>query len=140
RAVSLTSGMCSGLDPAFNIWDAVEPYADGLLRDERGNVVRAFASEAVSIAGITARLPRRMDDALTRLESGKLAVDTPRLDARIRSLERIGRRILAGVLFVGLLIGGILLRSQDAVFGTVLMAVSALPLLYALLAGWATRR
>ncbi|MET0812064.1 MAG: AarF/UbiB family protein, partial [Microbacterium sp.] len=111
RAVSLTSGMCSGLDPAFNIWDAVEPYADGLLRDERGNVVRAFASEAASVAGITARLPRRMDDALTRLESGKLAVDTPRLDARIRSLERIGRRILAGVLFVGLLIGGILLRS-----------------------------
>ncbi|GAA1937840.1 AarF/ABC1/UbiB kinase family protein [Microbacterium aoyamense] len=140
RAVSLTSGMCSGLDPDFNIWDAVEPYADGLLRDERGNVVQAFAREAVSVAGITARLPRRMDDALTRLESGKLAVDTPRLDARIRSLERVGRRILAGVLFAGLLIGGVVLRSQEAVFGTVLMIVSALPLAYALFAGWATRR
>ncbi|WP_439593394.1 ABC1 kinase family protein [Microbacterium sp.] len=140
RAVSLTSGVCSGLDPAFNIWDAVEPYADGLLRDERGNVVQAFAREAVTVAGIAARLPRRVDDVLTRLESGKLAVETPRLDARIRSLERIGRRILAGVVFAGLLIGGVLLRSQDAVFGTVLMAVSALPLLYALFAGWATRR
>lgn len=140
RAVSLTSGMCSGLDPAFNIWDAVEPYADGLLRDERGNVVRAFAQEAVSVAAITARLPRRLDDMLTRVESGRFAVDTPRLDARMRSLERMGRRILAAVLFAALLIGGIVLRSQDAVFGTILMSVSALPLLYALFAGWSVRR
>jgi hypothetical protein len=34
-----------------------------------------------------------------------------------------------------LLIAGVLLRPDDAVFGTVLMAVSALPLLHALFSG-----
>ncbi|WP_136707940.1 AarF/UbiB family protein [Agromyces sp. H66] len=140
RAMSLTSGMCSSLDPDFNIWNAVEPYAGRLLRDERGGTVRAFAQEAVSIAGIAARLPRRLDDVVTRIEDGKLAVETPRLDQRIRQLERTGRRVVSAILFAGLLIGGILLRPVDAVFGTVLMAASAAPLLHALFAGMLGRR
>ncbi|GAA4371250.1 ABC1 kinase family protein [Agromyces bauzanensis] len=135
RAISLTSGMCSSLDPEFNIWNAVEPYAARLLRDERGGVVRAFAQETVSIAGIAARLPRRLDDLATRLEDGKLAVATPRLDQRLRQLERTGRRVISAILFAGLLIGGILLRPDDVVFGTVLMVASAVPLLHALFAG-----
>jgi hypothetical protein len=36
------------------------------------------------------------------------------------------------VLFAGLLIAGAVVRADDTVFGTVLMAVSALPLLHAL--------
>ncbi len=32
RAVSLTSGLCSALDPGFNVWHAVEPFAQRLLR------------------------------------------------------------------------------------------------------------
>jgi hypothetical protein len=39
------------------------------------------------------------------------------------------------VLFAALLIGGILLRSSDEVLGTVLVGVSAVPLLHALFAG-----
>lgn len=140
RTVSLTSGMCSSLDPAFNMWDAVEPYADQLLRDESGNTVRAFAREALSIAGVMVRLPRRLDDVVTRIEEGRLTVDTPRLDQRIRGLERTGRRVISAVLFAGLLIGGTVLRADEQVLGTMLMAISAIPLLHALFAGWAARR
>lgn len=140
RTVSLTSGMCSSLDPAFNMWDAVEPYADQLLRDESGNTVRAFAREALSIAGVMVRLPRRLDDVVTRIEEGRLTVDTPRLDQRIRGLERTGRRVISAVLFAGLLIGGTVLRADEQVLGTVLMAGSVIPLLHALFAGWAARR
>lgn len=140
RAVSLTSGMCSGLDPQFNVWNAVEPYAARLLRDEGGGVVRAFGQEAVSVAGVVARLPRRIDDLVTRIDDGKLAVETPRLDHRLRRLERTGRRVISAILFAGLLIGGILLRPDDLAFGTVLMVASAPPLLHALFAGMLGRR
>ncbi|MEV1130309.1 AarF/UbiB family protein [Agromyces sp. NPDC049794] len=140
RAVSLTSGMCSGLDPQFNVWNAVEPYAARLLRDEGGGVVRAFGQEAVSVAGVVARLPRRIDDLVTRIDDGKLAVETPRLDQRLRRLERTGRRVVSAILFAGLLIGGILLRPADMVFGNVLMVASAAPLLHALFAGVVGRR
>jgi hypothetical protein len=86
------------------------------------------------------RLPRRLDDVVTRIEEGRLTVDTPRLDQRIRGLERTGRRVISAVLFAGLLIGGTVLRADEQVFGTGLMAVSAIPLLHALFAGWAARR
>lgn len=140
RAVSLTSGMCSSLDPAFNIWDAVEPYADQLIRDERGTFVQELGNEATAVGGILARLPRRLDDALTRLDDGRTIVDTPRLDQRIRGLERMGRRLLSAVLFAGLLIGGSVLLATARIFGGVLMSLSTVPLLHALLAGIVGRR
>jgi predicted unusual protein kinase regulating ubiquinone biosynthesis (AarF/ABC1/UbiB family) len=140
RAMSLTSGMCSSLDPAFNIWDAVEPYAGELIRQEGGNVVQGFAKQAVSLAGTVARLPQRLDDLTTRIEEGRLSVQNPRLERRIISLERTGRRVISAVLFAALLIAGIVLRADDVVFGTVLMAISVIPLLHALFAGWMNRR
>ena len=140
RAMSLTSGMCSSLDPAFNIWDAVEPYAGQLIRQEGGNVVQAFATQAVSVAGTAARLPQRLDDLTTRIEEGRVSVQNPRLERRIGSLERTGRRIISAVLFAALFLGGIVLRADDAIFGTIVMAISLLPLLHALFAGWVSRR
>lgn len=140
RAMSLTSGMCSSLDPAFNIWDAIEPYAGRLIREEGGNVVQAFAKQAVSVAGVVARLPQRLDDLTSRIEDGRFAVQTPRLERRLERLERVGRRIVSAILFAGLLVGGILLRVADPVLGTVFMAVSVLPLLHALFAGIVGRR
>lgn len=140
RAMSLTSGVCSTLDPEFNIWDAVEPFSGRLLRDETGNAVQAFAQEALSMAGLAIGLPRRFDALAERFEEGRVPVATPALERRVARLERTGRRVVSAVLFAGLLIGGILLRSQDAVFGDVLMAVSVLPLLHALFAGALGRR
>jgi predicted unusual protein kinase regulating ubiquinone biosynthesis (AarF/ABC1/UbiB family) len=87
RAVSLISGLCSTLDPRFNIWNAVEPYADRLLRDERGGLIASFANEAASTVALAARLPRRLDGLATRLEDGEIAVETPRLDRVVRQLE-----------------------------------------------------
>jgi predicted unusual protein kinase regulating ubiquinone biosynthesis (AarF/ABC1/UbiB family) len=140
RAMSLTSGMCSALDPAFNIWDAVEPYANRLIREESGNVVQAFASQAVTAAGIAARLPQRVDDLITRIDDGRMVVQNPKLERRVSAVERMGRRVVSAVLFAALLIAGSVLRGDDPVFGTVLMSISALPLLHTLLAGIAGRR
>ena len=141
RAMSLTSGMCSSLDPAFNIWDAVEPYANRLIREESGNVVQGFAKQAVSAAGVVARLPQRLDELATRIEDGRLVAQTPRIERRLEQSRAASvRRILSAILFAALLIGGILLRADEVVFGTVLMAASVLPLLHALFAGWAAGR
>jgi len=140
RAMGLTSGMCSALDPEFNIWDAIEPYAAQLIRDESGNVLQGFATQAVSAAGVIARLPQRLDDLATRIEDGRLTAQNPRLERRIGRLERTSRRIISAVLFAALFIGGIVLRADDVVFGTVLIAISALPLLHALFAGFVGRR
>ena len=139
RAVSLTSGVCSSLEPDFNMWDAVEPYAAQLVRDERGNVVQGFAREAVTVAGIAARLPRRLDDIVTRLEEGRLTAESPKAEQRMRALERVVRRAVSAVLFAGLFIGGAVLRPEEPVAGTTLMVVSVLPLLHAVFSGFGRR-
>lgn len=135
RAMSLTSGVCSALVPSFNLWDSVEPYAAQLISDERGNVVEDLGREALEIAGLAWRLPRRADALITRIEDGDVAIESPRLERRVALLERTGRRLVSAVLFGALLIGGAILRADDPVLGTVLLIASAAPLLHALLAG-----
>lgn len=140
RSMSLTSGLCSSLDPDFNMWDAVEPYAAGLLRDERGNFVQAVGREALAYAGTVARLPRRLDALADRIESGRLVANSPRIEQRMARLERAAQRIVSAVLFVGLFVGGILLRVDEPVWGVALMVASVVPLLHAVFAGVFGRR
>ncbi len=135
RAMSLTSGVCSALDAEFNLWDSIEPYAAQLLRDEGGNVVKDLAQEALEIAGIAIRLPKRLDALVTRIEDGTVSVQNPTLERRVARLERTAQRLVSAVLFGVLLLAGAVLRPEDAVFGTVLMVTSILPLLHTLFAG-----
>lgn len=135
RAVSLTSGVCSALDPAYNLWDSVEPYAQKLLRSEGGNLMGDVAREAVEVAQIAWRLPKRLDGVLDRVEDGSLAVTSPRVEAAIARVDRTGRRLVAAVLFAGLLIAGAVLRGDDAGLGNVFMVASAVPGLLAVLGG-----
>ena len=135
RAVSLTSGMCSGLDPQFNIWESIEPYATRLLADESGNLVQDFAQQAVSNAGVLWRLPKRIDDLVTRIDEGSVTFDTSRIERRLDRIDGLIRRGVSGLLFAALLIGGALVLAVNPVLGTVLMSVSVLPLLHTLFAG-----
>lgn len=134
RAMSLTSGVCSALDPAFNLWDSVEPYAQQLIREERGSVVTDVGRQAVDTLGLLWRLPRKLDELTDRLEDGTLAVTVPTIERRLTRIESTIRRVVSAVLFAGLLIAGSVVRPDDGVLGALLMGVSVLPLLHALLA------
>ncbi|WP_043670876.1 ABC1 kinase family protein [Clavibacter michiganensis] len=135
RAMSLTSGVCSALDPRFNLWDSVEPYAQRLIREERGNVVRDIGTRVSDTAGTIARLPGRLDALLTRIDEGALPISDPTLERRVGALERTLRRAISALVFGALLAGGVLLRPDDEVLGTVLLVVSVVPLAQALLPG-----
>ncbi|PRY68338.1 putative unusual protein kinase regulating ubiquinone biosynthesis (AarF/ABC1/UbiB family) [Glaciihabitans tibetensis] len=135
RAMTLTSGVASALDPSFNLWNSVEPYAAQIIRDERGNVVQDVARQAADAARVAVRLPNRVDELITRFEDGTLAVTSPRLEKQVARLDRVARRIVSALLFGALLIAGAILRPDDELFGTVLMVASAAPLLHALFVG-----
>ncbi|WP_296664646.1 AarF/UbiB family protein [Demequina sp.] len=139
RAVSLTSGVCSALDPAYNIWDSVEPYAQRLLRSQGLDMVSDLAKDALEIAQIAWRLPKRMDAVLAQAEGGTLAVTVPRLESAVARAERTVRRLLSALSFSALLIAGALVRSDDRSLGTVLMVASVVPLAHMLFGG-RTRR
>lgn len=132
--------MCSGLNPAFNVWDAVEPYANQLLRDEARSTVKEVAQQAWTTVGVTARLPQRIDAVITTIEQGEITFDTSRLERRLNRLERIGLRAVSALLFAGLLIGGALLLPFNTPVAIVLMVVSVIPLVHVLLTGFLERR
>jgi len=135
RAMSLTSGVCSALNPAFNLWDSVEPYATQLLRDERGNVAQDLGKQALENVGIAWGLPKRLDGLITKVEDGTVAVASPGLERRVARLERTVSRVGSALVFGALLIAGAVLRADDTVLGSVLMIGSVIPLLHALFAG-----
>jgi predicted unusual protein kinase regulating ubiquinone biosynthesis (AarF/ABC1/UbiB family) len=149
RAVSMLSGLCSTLDPRFNIWESVTPFATRLIREQAGSSAKEVAQRAVTSAAVTAKavvaLPGRLDHIITVVEDGDLSVKTPQVEHQLKRLERAAVRVVAAVIFVGLVIGGAVLRGSagagDAwssaanVVGIVMMACSAVPLLYAVFGG-----
>ena len=132
RSVSLLSGVTSALNPDFNMWDAVDPFARTLLTGGAARTLRTLGREAVDIASALARLPRRVDDLATRLDRGEIAVRAPEVERRLRSIDTTLRRAISAVVFGGLVLAGALLRASDEVLSWVLLGVSALPLLHVL--------
>ncbi|CAB4887494.1 MAG: AarF/ABC1/UbiB kinase family protein [Actinobacteria bacterium] len=140
RALSLISGMCSSLNPEFNLWNAVEPYSAKLVRAEGGNFVRAFINDGLSSLRLAAKLPKRLDALISRAELGQISVRAPELERHTRTLNRTVRRVISAVLFAALFLGGLIVIDRSATLGIVLLSVSALPLLHALFAGMFSRR
>ena len=140
RAISLTSGVCSSVNPQFNIWNAIEPYSAKLIRAEGGNVVQAFLREGLTSLSLLARLPRRMDAVITRAEMGQLSIRTPELERRTSALTRTVRQLISAVLFGVLFIGGLIVLDRDSVLGMWLMIASGVPLLHTLFAGVIARQ
>jgi predicted unusual protein kinase regulating ubiquinone biosynthesis (AarF/ABC1/UbiB family) len=137
RTVSLISGVCSTLDSKFNIWDAIEPYAQQLIRDQSRPAAEDAARKVAASVTTALRLPGRLTETVDRLDAGRIAVRTPDLDRRIASLERVGRRVVSAVVFTGLVVTGTLLHGDHGFIGATLMAVSLVPLLHAV---WPGRR
>lgn len=140
RSLGILSGMCTGLDPEFNIWATITPYATKLLADEGRTPLDTVLGEAGSIARVAVGLPGRADRVLTMAERGDLAVSTPLLTLQVRRLERSVGRTNGVLVFAALLIAGAVLTATDPGLGRVLMGLSALPLAWALLAGRGHRR
>ena len=125
RSLSMVSGLCSSLNPSFNIWEVVEPYASELIEEEKGGAAGTVAKEAVNLVRLTLGLPGRLDGLVQRLENGELSVATPKLDHRVAGLELLARGVISAVLFTGFVIGGAVLLSTTTPGGVLLLIASA---------------
>jgi predicted unusual protein kinase regulating ubiquinone biosynthesis (AarF/ABC1/UbiB family) len=135
RTVAILSGMCTGMDPEFNVWTQIAPYASGLIADEGTSNWEMWLAEGTRILQTLIALPTRMDRVLTAAERGDLAVRNPVLEARVRRVERSVNRVAGAIAFAALLIAGAILYPANAPLASWLMGASALPLLWAILGG-----
>jgi predicted unusual protein kinase regulating ubiquinone biosynthesis (AarF/ABC1/UbiB family) len=129
RCVAILSGMCTGLDPNFNVWKGLAPFAQELIQEESGEIWQQLLEQAATWAKLLFYLPRRLDSTLTKLESGKIAVRTPELEHRLARLEHSNRKLVGAVIFTALLLGGIQLSLGNALIpGSILLAGAVLSL------------
>lgn len=157
RTVSILSGMCTSLDPSYNPWHELQPYAQRLvargfglpaaetvalgfpaLQDLfNGNGPRALLQIGQQLVNRTLVQPVRAEAVLDRLSRGELRVQAM-LDADVeRRLERIEQQqqqTTRAVLLGGFLVAGTLFYTHGdmlpALLGFGLSALMALPLLF----------
>ncbi len=99
RCFGILSGMCTGLDPDFNVWTSLAPYARKLVETEGGNRLELILKEVGNIFRILVSLPARTEALLNRIEQGRLEVKIPDLDFQvsgmIAAIKHLSRAILA---------------------------------------------
>jgi predicted unusual protein kinase regulating ubiquinone biosynthesis (AarF/ABC1/UbiB family) len=133
RCVAILSGMCTGLNPQFNVWEGLEPFAQRLIREEAGSNLDMWLDELKNIGGTLLGYPRRIDNLLAKMEKGEMAVQTPQLEAPIKSLQRAVTRLTGGIIFAAILVGGIqVYLTGDVILGGVLLFSSGIVLLWVL--------
>ncbi len=113
RCVSILSGMASGLDPDFNVWNGLAPYTRRLIQADGRGRVESILRELAGVARVLAGLPRRADSFISRAEQGKLEVRMPELKHHVARLERGVRKLAGSIIFAaglvaatGLYLGG----------------------------------
>jgi predicted unusual protein kinase regulating ubiquinone biosynthesis (AarF/ABC1/UbiB family) len=120
RTLAILSGMCSGLDPQFNPWAGIIPYAQKLMSGEAVGVV--VWAELRRLVESLLKLPGRVDAVLGMLERSELSVQTPQLDQRLDRLDRRLHHVTWAVVLAVFCLSGtqLLLAGRDAIGGVML--------------------
>ena len=119
RAVNILSGMSTALDPQFNAWKEMQPFARGIAGAGASNV-QDVLNEAIKLARLTVQLPTQLDAFFSQALNGQLelraqlsqpsATDLHRLES---SVSRLG----TAVVFAALLVCGTLLLINSLTLG-----------------------
>jgi len=109
RTVAILSGMCTGLDPNFNLWGQLAPYARKLVTEAGTSNWDVWLDELGGLVKELIALPAQTGRVLTRLERGELNVNMPQVNRQLYHLEGALNRLVGSVVFAAFLFGGVLL-------------------------------
>jgi predicted unusual protein kinase regulating ubiquinone biosynthesis (AarF/ABC1/UbiB family) len=133
RTVAILSGMCTGLDPNFNLWNQLAPYAKKMISDDSSSGLDLILEQLGDFAQALLALPSQTSRVLTKMEQGELIVQAPQLASEVRALTRSVDRLNAGVLLTAFLLGGVFLVNGGNIRpGYALFALAGLTLIWML--------
>jgi predicted unusual protein kinase regulating ubiquinone biosynthesis (AarF/ABC1/UbiB family) len=136
RTIGILSGMCTGLDPEFNVWEAVAPFARKLIAED----IAASQEPLWDVVSGTLRrlivLPARTEALLEKIERGELNVRDPKLVGQVSLLEKALRRAAGSIVFAALFLGGVqLLLSGQSPIAEIVLAGAGVALIWIILSG-----
>lgn len=131
RTVGILSGMCTGLDPDFNLWEGLAPFAQKLIAEEATKDWKVWLDELGKFIRPWLSFPQRLDLLLGRLERGDLSVQSPQLSSEVNQIRGSIHRLTGGLVFAVLLMGGIqLYLAGEVAFGVGLIIAAAVTLVW----------
>ena len=141
RTVAILSGMCSGLDKEFNLWNQLAPYATKLVSQEVGSNWRVWLDEAGNILKELVAIPSKMGRVLSQIERGDLTVQAPTISRQMTYLEGAVNRLAGSLVLSAFLIGSVLLyNAGNDLFAEIFIAGGGLTLVWLLFFSRGTRR
>ncbi|MDD5467392.1 MAG: AarF/UbiB family protein [Anaerolineales bacterium] len=136
RAVGLLAGICTGLDPDFNVWTHLAPYAHKLISRQVGAGLSEILEQVKRLASIFIAMPGRVDAMLARMERGEMEVRSRELTHQILHLELAFQQVAGGIIFAALFLGGLQLVLADMLpGGYALLFASAVCLVWVIILG-----
>jgi predicted unusual protein kinase regulating ubiquinone biosynthesis (AarF/ABC1/UbiB family) len=107
RCVGILSGMATGLNPNYNVWDELSPFAQKILKEETPSGAMALLTETGDFLKKVVLLPIRLGTLIDKAERGELAVRTPDLTEQVRLVQAAARKMAGAMVFAAMLLGGI---------------------------------
>jgi predicted unusual protein kinase regulating ubiquinone biosynthesis (AarF/ABC1/UbiB family) len=138
RAISILFGMASSLDPDFDMWQSVEPFARQMVIEEARRDWRGMLGELEKGVRLALSLPGQADRFFGEALRGELSVQTtwsPEAMRAVRRVESAVNQLTAAVVFAALLLAAVatyVVNGGDVVSYT-LFALASVALLATLL-------
>ena len=137
RAMAILFGMATSLDPDFDPWQAIEPFAKQLAADEVKRDWRSMAGELEKMTRLVLSLPGQADRFFRQVNRGELVVRStwsPETTQLVRRVERAVSRLSGAVIFAALLLAAVAIyvTQGGTTVSYVLFALAAVALLLTL--------
>ena len=134
RCVGILSGMCTGLDPDFNLWTSIVPYGKRIISADEQGGWQFWLAQVGDMATLLLSLPKKTESLLNRIEQGKIEVKSTEMTNRISRLERSIRRSQGSIIFAAFLITSVqTFLAGQVVFAEILGTGAVLSLVWVLL-------
>jgi predicted unusual protein kinase regulating ubiquinone biosynthesis (AarF/ABC1/UbiB family) len=106
RCVSILSGMATGLNPDFSVWQGLAPHVQKLVEKDAGTGWRLVLKELGDVARVLFGLPKRVDDLVSRIEQGRVDMRMPEMKQHVARLEHSVRKLAGCIILAAGLIAG----------------------------------
>jgi predicted unusual protein kinase regulating ubiquinone biosynthesis (AarF/ABC1/UbiB family) len=110
RAIAILFAMATSLDPDFDPWAAIEPFAKQMAVGEAKRNWRGLADEVQKATRLMLSLPGQADRFFSQAGRGELTVRTSWNDNEIQTVHRVGtavNRLASAVVFAALLLAAV---------------------------------
>jgi predicted unusual protein kinase regulating ubiquinone biosynthesis (AarF/ABC1/UbiB family) len=128
RAVNILAGMSTALDPQFNAWKEIQPFARDIAGGQGAHTAQDVLNEALKLARLTIQLPTQLDAFFSQALNGQLEIRAQLAQSSANDLRRMEAsvsRLGMAVVFAALLVCGTLLLINNLALGAAVCYVSA---------------